>query len=167
MGFDVIADEPPLHTLTVALAAAIVGVGRFRLRRPGGGRMAGVVAAVNLSVLAQPAVHALSKLSHLGGDALPHSHGAPENLSGIALHLVVALLVVAVAANEPACAFVASWVLRAVTQLRALLLRDPAPVGPSCAVRRHVDRIPVPHRQLSTGQPLTRRGPPARLGLAG
>lgn len=164
---DVVADEPPLHTLAVALAATIVGAGRFRLRHHVRGRLQGVVVAVNLAVLSQPAVHALGELTHLGADALPHSHGVPESLSGIALHVVVALLVVAVAASELTCARVAPWARSALAHLRTLFVVGPVPVGPPLAARRRLNELSTLSPQLSTFRPVTRRGPPVAAGLAG
>jgi hypothetical protein len=159
VGFDVVADEPPVHTLTVALAAAIVGLGRFWLR----GRLRGVFAAVNVAVIGQPAVHALTKLAHAGADALPHSHALPEELYAVSLHLVIALLVVAVAASEPLAAFVATTVLCALV----LLTRAPRPVGPAAVLTgRRTDQNGPPRRQLLRSYSLSRRGPPVALAHA-
>ena len=93
VGFDIAADEPPIHTLAVAAAALVVGLGR--MRRPG--RFRGLAATVNLAVIGQPAVHALGKMSQAGAEHGSHSHGWPEGFAGVALHVAVALLVVAVA----------------------------------------------------------------------
>lgn len=163
VGFDVLADEPPVHTLAIALAAIVIGVGRRWLQ----GRLAGVLVAVNLAVLGQPAVHALTKLTHASADALPHSHVVPESLSGIALHVAVAMLVVAVAASEPACLLVSGIVLRALRHLHALLTRAPIPVGPVTPLRRRGDEPPLLLQLVGVDHSVSRRGPPAAFGLAG
>ena len=107
VGFDVAADEPPIHTLAVAAAALVVGLGRARWP----GRFRGLAATVNLAVIAQPAVHALGKVSQASTEHLPHSHGWTAGFAGIALHVAVALLLVAVAVLEPAGVFVAARVV--------------------------------------------------------
>ena len=153
MAFDVLADEPPTHTMMVLLAAATVGLGRYLMR----GRLTEVFAAVNVAVLGQPAVHALTKLTQAGAEALPHSHALPDNLFAIALHVVIAVLVVAVAASEPLCIVVARAVLRAFV----LLTRAPSPAGPPVTlVRRREDQQGPPDQDLLQSQSLTRRGPP-------
>lgn len=158
VGFDVLADERPTHTLTVALAAGIVGVLRYWVQ----GRMRGVFVAVNLAVIGQPAAHALSKLTH-SVDVLPHTHGWPQELSGLALHVAVALLVTTVAASEPVCTFVAARIVRTLV----LLTDTPPAVGPppSCRARRR--RPTRAHRQqLLSARHARRRGPPAALAFA-
>jgi hypothetical protein len=159
VGFDVLADEPPVHALAVGLAALVVGVGRLWTL----GRFRGMFAAVNVVVVGQPAVHALSKLTAAGADSLPHSHGWFEGLPVISLHVVVALLVVAVAAGEPACGYVVS----AVVLLLARVGRAPA-----TPVRTFVvpsDRRAQPlarERRLLLTRQAHRRGPPAGAALA-
>lgn len=157
VGFDVLAAEPPVHSVTLALVAVVVGVGRWRLQ----GRLPGLFALVNVAIVAQPAVHALNKVLHAGADALPHGHGPVEDLSTVAVHVVIALLVVAVAASEPMYGFIASTLLRAL----ALIAADPPPAqtqGPR--PRRVVDPRVLWWRvfQRCDG----RRGPPTGRGLA-
>lgn len=153
--FDVLADEPPTHTLMVLLAAATVGLGRFWLR----GRASQVFAAMNLVVIGQPAVHALTKLSQAGAETLPHSHTVPDNFFAIAIHVVIAVLVVAVAASEPLCVVIARTVQRALV----VLSRTQQPAGPLVVRhrRREQQNGPPRHRDLLLSQSLTRRGPPA------
>ena len=154
--FDVMADEPPTHTLMVLLAAATVGLGLHCLGR----RLTGVFVAVNLVVIGQPAVHALTKLAHAGADALPHSHALPENSFAIALHVVIAVLVVAVAASEPLCIVVAGTALRALV----LLTHAPSPNGPPVlSPRPREEQYGPPDQGLLHSQSLTRRGPPDAL----
>lgn len=156
LAFDVLADEPPTHTVTVLLAAATVGLGRYLLR----GRLTGVFAAVNLAVIGQPAVHALTKLTHAGADALPHSHALPENLFAIALHIVIAVLVVAVAASEPLSIVVARAVLRTLVILTRALPPSRTMV---VSLRRREEQHDPPGQDLLNSQSLTRRGPPVAL----
>lgn len=153
--FDVLADEPPTHTLMVLLAAATVGLGRLWSR----GRANQVVTAVNLVVIGQPAVHALTKLTHAGVEMAPHSHAVPDNVFAIALHLVVAVLVVAVAASEPLCIVITESVQRALV----FLTHSERPAGPSdVPTRRREERHDLPrHRDLLLRQSLSRRGPPS------
>lgn len=152
--FDVLAHEPPTHTLMVLLAAATVGLGRSWLR----GRWSQVVAAVNMVVIGQPAVHALTKLTHASAESLPHSHGASETFVAIAVHVVIAVLVVAVAASEPLCVVIARTVRRALVILTATV----RPAGPPVVRlrRREQQNGPPRHRDLLLSQSLTRRGPP-------
>ena len=159
VSFDVLADEPPTHTLAVGLVALIVGAGRLRTL----GRFRGVFAAVNLAVVGQPAVHALGKLSQAGAEWLPHSHGWPASVSSLALHVAVALIVVVVAASEPIGRFVVSSVVPAL----AHLLRLPVVPMPTCAVpvARHIEPR-ARRRQVLPTRHLHRRGPPASLALA-
>ena len=151
--FDLLAEEPPVHALVVGLAALIVGVGRLRT----GGRHQGVFAAVNLVVVGQPAVHAVTKLTEVGADWLPHAHGWSESVPAMALHIVVALLVVAVAASEPAGRYVVSAVVLFLAQVR----RSPAaPMAPSVVIPRRAHEPGARARQLMFTRQVHRRGPP-------
>ncbi|MDD7966156.1 hypothetical protein [Actinomycetospora lemnae] len=159
VGFDLLADEPPTHALAVGLVALIVGIGRLRLS----GRFRGAFAAANLAVVGQPAVHALSKLTQAGADWLPHSHGWPESVSAIALHVAVALLVVGVAASEPACCYVASTVALVVGHV---LRRPVAPATTELATTGHRDEPRAREHQLLFAKQAHRRGPPIGFTLA-
>ncbi|WP_433786847.1 hypothetical protein ACQPX6_08440 [Actinomycetospora sp. CA-101289] len=158
VSFDVLADEPPVHTLAVALAATIVGVGRLRWSP----QFTGLFATINLAVVGQPAVHALGKLPHAGAELLPHSHGWPQGLSGLSLHVAVAMLVVAVAVLEPACASVAP---RLLPLLRGLV-QAPAPRGPVRQVRCPRTAPRVREQRLLFTRQARRRGPPVLPLLA-
>ena len=159
VGFDLLADEPPTHALAVGLVALIVGIGRLRML----GRFQAAFAAANLAVVGQPAVHALGKLTQAGADWLPHSHGWPESVSATALHVVVALLVVAVAASEPAGRHVVSAVVLVLTRVLRLPAH-PAPNGVATAHRRAEPR--AREHQLLFARHVHRRGPPAMPALA-
>lgn len=158
VGFDVAADERPIHTVTVALAAVIVGAGRVWMQ----GRLRGVFAAVNFAIIGQPAVHALTKLTYVA-DAVPHSHGWPEDFSSVALHIAVALLVVAVSASEPVCAFVAGTIIRSLRPATPPRPSDaPSPIRPD----RHDGHVAI-EQQLLSSRCVRRRGPPGTAMLAG
>ena len=62
VGFNIAADEPPIHARRGGAGAPVVGLGR--MRRPG--RFRGLAATLNLAVIGQPAVHALGKMSQVG-----------------------------------------------------------------------------------------------------
>ncbi|WP_274202305.1 hypothetical protein [Actinomycetospora lemnae] len=158
VGFDVAADERPIHTATVALAAVIVGVGRLWMQ----GRLRGVFAAVNLAIIGQPAVHAVTKLTYVA-DAVPHAHGWPETFSSVALHIAVALLLVAVSASEPVCAFVAGTIVRSLRLATSPRSSDaPSPIRPG----RHDEPGDI-EQQLLSSRCVSRRGPPSTPVLAG
>lgn len=159
VGFDLLADEPPTHALAVGLVALIVAIGRLRMS----GRFQGAFAAANLAVIGQPAVHALGKVSQAGADWLPHSHGWPESVSGIALHVAVALLIVAVAAGEPACRYVASTVAPVLARVLCLPVA-PAPAAAVPSGRRDEPR--AREHQLLFARQVHRRGPPPVPALA-
>ncbi|MEJ2870951.1 hypothetical protein WCD74_24525 [Actinomycetospora sp. OC33-EN08] len=137
VAFDVVAQEPGAHVLGVALAATSVGVARLLLP----GRLRGPFALVNLAVLAQPAAHAVTKLT-------PHAHG----VSPLALQIAVTLLVVVVAGGEPLLVVAAALPL-----VRWLLTLTPD--GPPRTVRT----TPAAVGSLSgvdLARCLPRRGPP-------
>lgn len=163
VGFDLVADEPPVHVLGVALTSMLVGIVRLVTRAP----FSGVTVALNAAVLSQPAMHALAKVAHL--DTAPSGPGLegslPMSLSGILLHIATALLVIAVAASEPACALATSALTRALHDLRVLLctpLAGPEPARPAYLVAQLLGSC----RRLALAGVLTRRGPPAPHGLA-
>lgn len=159
VGFDILAEEPPTHALAVGLVALVVGIGRLWLR----GRFQGAFVAANLAVVGQPAVHALGKVTQASTEWLPHSHGWPQSVSTIALHVVVALLVVAVAASEPACRYVVSTVV--LVQARVLHL-PVAPI-PTCVIATRRGAAPrAREHQLLFSRQVHRRGPPRLPALA-
>ncbi|MFC5136759.1 hypothetical protein ACFPK1_00815 [Actinomycetospora rhizophila] len=159
VGFDLLADEPPTHALAVGLVAVVVGIGRLWLP----GRFQSAFAAANLAVVGQPAVHALGKVTQAGTEWLPHSHGWPQSLSTIALHVVVALLVVAVAASEPACRYVVS----AVVLVFARVLHVPAAPTPTRVITTERGAGPqAREHQLLFSRQVHRRGPPMLPALA-
>ena len=159
VAFDVLAEEPPTHALAVGLAALIVGLGRLRAR----GRFQGVFAAVNLAVVGQPAVHAVSKLAEAGAGSMPHSHGWFDGLPSVGLHVVVALLVVVIATSEPATRYVASAVVLVLARLHR---HPPVAVPPRVVPSDRRAEPPGRERQLLFTRQAHRRGPPAMPALA-
>ncbi|MDL5159893.1 hypothetical protein [Actinomycetospora termitidis] len=138
VALDLVAQEPRGHVLAVALAASSVGAARLLLAH----RWRGTFALLNLAVLAQPAAHAVTKLT-------PHAHG----ISPVALQIAVTLLVVLVAGGEPLL------VVAATLPLVRLLLTVP-PDGPPRTVRT----APPAVGNLSgvdLARCLPRRGPPS------
>lgn len=151
--FDLLAEEPPVHALAVGLVAVIVGVGRLRAL----GRHRGVFAAVNLVVVGQPAVHAVTKLTAFTAESMPHAYGWAESIPAVAVHIAVAMLVVAVAASEPAGRYVVSTVVLLLAQVQ----RSPAaPPAPSVVVPRRATVPRARARQLLFTRQVHRRGPP-------
>ncbi|MGH3585149.1 MAG: hypothetical protein ACRDQ0_02405 [Pseudonocardia sp.] len=76
VSMDVLADEHPSHTAALGLVAVVVAALRLRL----GGRHEGVFSAVSGALVAQPALHATSKI---GGTA-----GRGDHHEGL-LHVIV------------------------------------------------------------------------------
>ncbi|MFC5142112.1 hypothetical protein ACFPK1_28050 [Actinomycetospora rhizophila] len=156
--FDLLAEERPENTLSLVLVAAAVGALRWLLR----GRLRGMFFLVNIAMIVQPVAHGMGKVTRATAEMLPHDHVVPDELSGIALQLAVALLVVVVAGSEPIVAFVASTVLAVAAGVARLPVAEtnrPAsvPAGPEQA------RAPAVGDGLTRCRP--RRGPPYPVGL--
>lgn len=124
VGLDTMAGDTPLHT--AALGAVALMVGLVRLRYAGQGRR--VFAALSLTVLAQPAAHAAATVVDLGAPAEePHLGASSVDLSSVVVHVLFALVALAVSASEPAFEVLAvSWA-RLVRLLAALLDRSTPP----------------------------------------
>jgi hypothetical protein len=156
--FDVLAGERPDHTLSLVLVAGAVGVVRWILR----GRLRGLFSLINLAVVAQPVAHGVGELAQTTAGLLPHSHVVPEELSALAVQLVVAALVAVVAGSEPIAVFVASAVVAAAALARADIPDGTAPV--LRPTRSGSDWVPSETDAAIQCRP--RRGPPAQVGLA-
>lgn len=155
VGFDALAGERPLHTLGLALVALVVGV----LRWWAAGRDRDVLAAVSGAVVAQPALHAASKL--LAGP-LEITAGAEVVLS--LTHVVIAA--VAVLAVTTAAHLLQLLGTRARLLARRLALR-PIPARPLflTTIARTTPRVSARHGHDLRGP--SRRGPPGRPAVAG
>jgi hypothetical protein len=98
VALDVLADEHPTHTASLGIVAAVVAVLRLHLA----GRHENVLAPVAGALVAQPALHATTKLggsSHdaTGGDGLMHvvTADGPGTSVQIAVSAVIVLAVAA------------------------------------------------------------------------
>lgn len=99
VGSDVIARSDPTHTAALGLVAALIGALRLRLR----GRGRTLTAAATAAFLAQPVLHATTKLLltvPLGHGHEPLSHVFGEAPGAAVQVLVAAAIVMAVVAVE-------------------------------------------------------------------
>jgi hypothetical protein len=156
VAFDVLAEEHPTHTASLGLVAAVVAVLRLHLA----GRHESILAPVAGALVAQPALHATTKLGGghggVGGDGLMHvvTADAPGTSMQIA---VTALIVVAVAASARFTELLAHVLSRPVR----LLMVGP-PVAPSVgAVAVRSGRRGSMLRWCGWTIRAARRGPPA------
>jgi hypothetical protein len=156
VAMDILADEPPSHTAALGLVAVVVAALRLKLT----GRYEGVLSAVSGALVAQPALHATSKI---GGPVGPDNHGGllhvvtSEGPVTATQVVVPALIVIAVAS----CARFVELILGALSRpLR--LLRSPPFEAPR--------RVLITVRAVRRGSMLhwcgwainaARRGPPA------
>jgi hypothetical protein len=156
--FDLLADERPDHTLSLVMVATAVGVLRWLLR----GRLRGLFFLVNIAVVVQPVAHGMGELTQATAGMLPHSHEVPEEFSGLAFQLAVALLVVVVAGSEPIATFVASAVITVAAAVARLPLAESAGLPPTPTAP---DRVWVPPDDDGRTRCRPRRGPPREVGL--
>jgi hypothetical protein len=156
VAFDVLADEHPTHTLSLGIVAAVVAVLRLHLA----GRHENVLAPVAGALVAQPALHAITKLggSHdaVGGDGLMHVVAADG--PGTSMQIAVsAVIVVAVAAS----ARFTELLVRVLSRPVRLLMVGP-PVAPSVgALAVRSGRRGSMLRWCGWTIRAARRGPPA------
>ena len=150
---DVLAEGSLAHAAQVGATAAAVGL----LRLAAGGRLPRFFALVNVAVLAQPAVHALTQVAHTAAGELPHSHVVAEEVWAVALQVAITLLVVLVAASEPLLDVVVSTRLASLRALLAFAVVDP----PTPPARRPIP-APPPREPSEVLRALCRprRGPP-------
>jgi hypothetical protein len=98
VAFDVLAEEHPTHTASLGIVAAVVAVLRLHLA----GRHENILAPVAGALVAQPALHATTKLGGghggVGGDGLVHVVTADGPATSLQV-AVTAIVVVAVAAS--------------------------------------------------------------------
>jgi hypothetical protein len=156
VAFDVLADEHPTHTIGLGIVAAVVAVLRLHLA----GRLENVLAPVAGALVAQPALHATTKLGAghdtVSGDGLLHvvTEDGPVTSMQIA---VTALIVVAVAAS----ARFTELLIRLLSRPVRLLTVGP-PVAPSIgAVAVRSGRRGSMLRWCGWIIRAARRGPPA------
>jgi hypothetical protein len=156
VALDVLADEHPTHTASLGIVAAVVAA----LRLYQAGRHENVLAPVAGALVAQPALHATTKLggSHevVGGDGLMHVVTADG--PGMSMQIAVsAVIVVAVAAS----ARFTELLVRMLSRPVRLLTVGP-PVAPSvAAVAVRSERRGSMLRWCGWPLRAGRRGPPA------
>ena len=156
VAFDVLAEEHPTHTASLGIVAAVVAVLRLHLA----GRHENILAPVAGALVAQPALHATTKLGGghgaAGGDGLLHVVTADG--PGASMQIAVtALVVVAVAASVR----FTELLLRVLSRPVRLLTVGP-PVAPSaCAVAVRSGRRGSMLRWCGWILRAARRGPPA------
>ena len=153
---DVLAEEHPTHTLSLGIVAAVVAGLRLHLA----GRHENVLAAVSGALVAQPALHAVTKLGggghHGAGGGLIHIVTADGPATTMQI-LASALVVVAVAAS----ARITELLIRALGRPVRLLTVGP-PVAPSAGpVRVRSERRGSMLRWCGWTLRAARRGPPA------
>lgn len=121
VAMDILAGEHPSHTAAVAIVAVVVAV----LRLTVAGRCAGVFSAVCGALVAQPALHAVSKLGQ-PVEGLEHSgtlHVLSSDGPVVAMQVAVpALMVIAVAV----CASLVLLLFGALRRPSRLLVYTPA-----------------------------------------
>lgn len=158
LGLDVLADQDLTHVLEVGALAVAVGLVRLSLRC----HLPRLFVLVNVAVLAQPAIQAITGVAHSAAERLPHGHAVDDEIWAVGLQVAITLLVVLVAASEPLLDFVAST--RAVSLAALLVFAVPAPPVPPVA---QPAPEPPPGRppQVATTRCRPRRGPPRPLGI--
>jgi hypothetical protein len=156
VALDVLADEHPTHTASLGIVAAVVAVLRLHLA----GRHENVLAPVAGALVAQPALHATTKLG-AGHDAVG-GHGVMHVVAadgpGTSMQIAVsALVVIAVAAG----ARFTELLVRVLARPVRLLTVGP-PVAPSVgAVAVRSERRGSMLRWCGWTLEAARRGPPA------
>lgn len=153
LGLDVLADQDLTHVLGVGTLAGAVGLACLIFR----GHLSRFSVLVNIAVLAQPAIHAVTGMAHSAAGRLPHGHAVDEDVWAVGLQVAITLLVVLVAASEPLLAFVTSTRSSSLAALLAFAV--PAPSIPSVA--RPAPEPPPRHLyEIFVVQCRPRRGPP-------
>ena len=118
VALDVLADEHPTHTISLGVVAAVVAALRLHLA----GRHENILAPVAGALVAQPALHATTKLggNHeaVGGEGLVHVVTADGPGTGMQI-AVSALIVVAVTASARFIELLAHVLSRPVRLLMA------------------------------------------------
>ena len=153
---DLLAGERPFHTATLAALAVVVAMLRLKLAN----RHHNLFRAASGAIVAQPALHAATKLLPTAAEnAAPHAAGQAEVSVSLAHVVVAALIVLAVSGAEQL--FALSQPLVRWLRLLTPSIRYPAaPVVPATAPSAmlavrwlHIARTP-------------RRGPPAAITAA-
>lgn len=155
VGMDVGASEHWLHTATIGLFAVALAVLRVRLA----GRHEGTFSTLSGAIVAQPALHTMTKLMAGVADA-PAGHVAETSVSMLPV-LLTSLVVAVVIGAQRLLTLLAQ---RRLTAVLYLLFRVPLPVGTRSPriVATCSSAVPKPH----PGTVVARRGPPLPAAVA-
>jgi hypothetical protein len=159
VAFDVLAGEHPTHTLGLALVASAVAALRVRLA----GRHEGLASVVSAAVVAQPALHAASKLLPptplVAHDGVLHvvTADGPTTLVQTALPVAVVL---AVAVTGRLAQLLLSALRRPVRMLVAGPPTSPLRCPTAASTQRHGSML----RWCGWSIRAARRGPPVPSG---
>jgi hypothetical protein len=154
VGMDLLADEHPLHTVTLGLVAGVLGIARVRA----GGARGGFFSVASGVVVAQPALHAAMMLLP-AASVRAGGPGPPDHLvetSTTATHVLVAAAVVAVVggaeqlARSAGAARLLAWWWAAFVVTPVAVDGTPAPAV-----------SPAPPVAAPFATVVSRRGPPA------
>lgn len=156
VGMDLLAGEHPWHAATIGLIAVVVAALRVQLA----GSYSGYFSALSGALVAQPALHAATKLLPPSPDTAA-GHAAESSVS-VAHILLAALIVAAVTGAQTLFALLAA--AHPLARLVCLLARPPVPSGPAVPLRR-ADAVPVVRWFLVAD--VSRRGPPRGALAAG
>lgn len=96
VGSDVVAGGQPLHTMSLGLVGVVVALLRIRLA----GRHRGLFATMTASFVAQPVLHAATKILGTLGPVGSAGHAVQETSFSVLPVVVAAAIVVAVACAE-------------------------------------------------------------------
>jgi len=147
IGMDLAAGEHPVHAATVGGVAASAALARLVTAR----RYKGLLAMVNGAVVAQPALHASTKL-------VPPTTDHSGDVSLSVVHIIVAvLIVVAITQVQQLGSLVAALRPLLVALIRRIVSTPKRPVR-SPRLVGYEPALPVP--QWSIVRDVARRGPP-------
>jgi hypothetical protein len=149
VGMDVAAGEHLLHTATIGLIAVLLALLRVRL----GGAYEGCFALLSGAIVAQPALHAMTKLVSVDTGPLT-GHAAETSVSMVPV-LLTGLVVVTVVGAQWLFSLFAE---RPLAALLLLLVSAPIPAGVFASRVWPAGAAIVPRRYLTITVP--RRGPP-------
>ncbi|MBW0103728.1 hypothetical protein [Pseudonocardia sp. KRD291] len=150
VGMDILAGEHASHSLTVGLIAAVVAAIRLRLA----GSCRGYFASLSGAIVAQPALHAASKLFPAEPDTVA-GHAAESSVS--VAHVLLAAVVVGVVTGAESLFLLLSAV-HPLARLVCLIARPPAPRGP-LVLRRRPGATAMVRRFVEAD--ISLRGPPS------
>lgn len=159
VGADIVAGGHPWHTMTLGIVASVMAVVRLRLA----GRHGELFAATSAALVAQPVLHAATKLFPSTAENFPTVPGhAAAEASVTVLHVLVAALIVTAVAGAEQLFLLVAAVAPLTRWLGILLYRPPRP-RPTVALPPP-PAAPAPRWSFVAHIPS--RGPPAALRAA-